>query len=173
MFFGAGFINPLCQTVLVAPSDTSWRSLPYSSTGCFHPSTACPGIFLNYLWNHQQCCWFLYVDMQLWWDIPPIPSPRKVMPTETCFDDVGRIVRICAQVSNKSRTTPAWQLDHVNPAYSWKRHIMKIIIIKIMITIIIEIITVTIMIKITAMALSFNYGYHWRTGCPGLNHVYP
>ena len=37
---------------------------------------------------------------------------------------------------NKSRTTPAWQLDHVNPAYSLKRHTM-IMIIKIMITIII------------------------------------
>ena len=37
----------------------------------------------------------------------------------------------------KNRTTPAWQLDHVNPAYSLKRHIMKIImIIKIMITVI-------------------------------------
>ena len=30
-------------------------------------------------------------DMQFWWDKPPIPSPRKCMPTETCFGDVGRI----------------------------------------------------------------------------------
>ena len=30
-------------------------------------------------------------DMQLWWDKPPIPSLRNCMPTETCFDDVGRI----------------------------------------------------------------------------------
>ena len=44
-------------------------------------------------------------DMQLWWDKSPIPSPRKRIPTETCFDDVGRIVKISAQVSNKSRTT--------------------------------------------------------------------
>ena len=29
-------------------------------------------------------------DMQLWWDKPPIPSPRNCMPGETCFDDVGR-----------------------------------------------------------------------------------
>ena len=35
-------------------------------------------------------------DMQLWWDKPPIPSPRKCMPSETCFDDVGRI---CACVT--------------------------------------------------------------------------
>ena len=35
-------------------------------------------------------------DMQLWWDKPPIPSPRKRMPGETCFDDVGRI---CACVT--------------------------------------------------------------------------
>ena len=35
-------------------------------------------------------------DMQLWWDKPPIPSPRKRMPSETCFDDVGRI---CACVT--------------------------------------------------------------------------
>ena len=36
-------------------------------------------------------------DMQLWWDKPPIPSPRRnCMPTETCFDDVGRI---CACVT--------------------------------------------------------------------------
>ena len=35
------------------------------------------------------------------------------------------------QPSNKSRTKPAWQLNHVNPAYSLKRHIMKIIIIMI------------------------------------------
>ena len=35
-------------------------------------------------------------DMQLWWDKPPIPSPRKGMPTETCFDDEGRI---CACVT--------------------------------------------------------------------------
>ena len=35
-------------------------------------------------------------DMQLWWDKPPIPSPRIGMPTETCFDDVGRI---CACVT--------------------------------------------------------------------------
>ena len=32
---------------------------------------------------------------------------------------------------NKSRKTPAWQLDHVNPAYWLKRHIMKIIMIMI------------------------------------------
>ena len=30
-------------------------------------------------------------DMQLWRDKPQIPSPRNCMPTETCFDDVGRI----------------------------------------------------------------------------------
>ena len=35
-------------------------------------------------------------DMQLWWDKPPIQSPRKCMPSETCFDDVGRI---CACVT--------------------------------------------------------------------------
>ena len=35
-------------------------------------------------------------DMQLWWDKPPIPSPRKRMPSETCFDDVGRI---CARMT--------------------------------------------------------------------------
>ena len=35
-------------------------------------------------------------DMQLWWDKPPIPSPKKCMPSETCFDDVGRI---CACVT--------------------------------------------------------------------------
>ena len=29
-------------------------------------------------------------DMQLWWDKPPIPSPRNRMPGDTCFDDVGR-----------------------------------------------------------------------------------
>ena len=29
-------------------------------------------------------------DMQLWWDKPPIPSPRNCMPGETSFDDVGR-----------------------------------------------------------------------------------
>ena len=29
-------------------------------------------------------------DMQLWWDNPPIPSPRNCMPGDTCFDDVGR-----------------------------------------------------------------------------------
>ena len=72
-----------------------------------------------------------------------------------------------------NRTTPAWQLDHVKPAHSLKRHIMKIIIIiKIMITIIIKIIIVAIII-ITTMTLSFNHGYHWRNGCPELNYVYP
>ena len=30
-------------------------------------------------------------DMQLWWDKPSIPSLRNCMPSETCFDDVGRI----------------------------------------------------------------------------------
>ena len=35
-------------------------------------------------------------DMQLWWDKPPILSPRKRMPGETCFDDIGRI---CACVT--------------------------------------------------------------------------
>ena len=29
-------------------------------------------------------------DMQLWWDKPPIPSPRNWMPGETYFDDVDR-----------------------------------------------------------------------------------
>ena len=29
-------------------------------------------------------------DMQLWWDKPPIPSPRNCMPGDTCFDDLGR-----------------------------------------------------------------------------------
>ena len=106
-------------------------------------------------------------DMQLWWDIPPIPSPRKAMPTETCFDDVGRIMRICAQVSNKSRTTPVWQLGHVYRCiHKTERHgnnnddNMKIIRI-----IISKIITATI-ISITIMTLSFNYGYYWRNGCP-------
>ena len=48
-------------------------------------------------------------------------------------------VRHVNKPGNKSRTTPAWQLDHVNPAYSLKRHIMKMImIIKIMIKIIIN-----------------------------------
>ena len=73
---------------------------------------------------------------------------------------------------NNSRTTPAWQLDHVNPAYSLRRHTM-IMIIKIMITIMIKIIIVTmIKITITTMVLSFNHGYHWRNGCPELNYVY-
>ena len=35
-------------------------------------------------------------DMQLWWDKPLISSLRNCMPTETCFDDVGRI---CACVT--------------------------------------------------------------------------
>ena len=44
MFFGAGFITPLCRTLhLVAPSDISWRSLPSSHIGCLRPSTAYPG----------------------------------------------------------------------------------------------------------------------------------
>ena len=38
----------------------------------------------------------IWRDAQLWWDKPPIPSPRKSMPTETCFDDVGTI---CACVT--------------------------------------------------------------------------
>ena len=77
--------------------------------------------------------------------------------------------------SNKNRTTPAWQLDHVNPAYSLKRHIMRrimIMTIKIMTAIIIRIIIVTIIIR-TIMALSCNHGYHWRDGCPEMNYVCP
>ena len=35
-------------------------------------------------------------DIQLWWDKPPIPSPRNCMPGETWFDDVGRN---CASVT--------------------------------------------------------------------------
>ena len=35
-------------------------------------------------------------DKQLWRDNPPIPIPRKCTPTDTCFDDVGRI---CACVT--------------------------------------------------------------------------
>ena len=35
-------------------------------------------ILKKHCWNHQQCCWFLYVDTwKLWWDKPPIPSPQK------------------------------------------------------------------------------------------------
>ena len=99
-----------------------------------------------YWWNYRQCCWFLYVEhATLVRHVPPIPSPRKVMPTETCFVDVGRIVRICAQIFHKSRTTPAWQLDHINPAYSLKRHIMKIMMmIKIKLKLIIIIIVTII-----------------------------
>ena len=106
-------------------------------------------ILKKHCWNHQHCCWFLYVDTwKLWWDKPQYRAPKKRMSTETRFDDVGGIEIISAQVSNKSRTTPAWQLDHVNPAHSLKRHIMKIIIIIIIkIILIITIKMKTIMIK--------------------------
>ena len=124
------------------------------------------------LWNHQQCCWFLYVKTCNFGETnPPIPSPRKGAPTETCFDDVGRIVRISGQVSNKSWTTPPWQLDHVKPGVFIKTAHPKMIMIKIMITI--TIIIVTIIISTTTMALPFNYGYNWRNGCPELNYVDP
>ena len=107
-------------------------------------------------------------DMQLWWDIPPIPSPRKAMPTETCFDDVGRIMRICAQVSNRSRTTPVWQLDHVyRRIHKTERHgNNNDDDIKIMITMIIIKMIIATIITITIMTLLFNYGYYWRNGCP-------
>ena len=58
-------------------------------------------------------------------------SRVHVLPARSGQHDAGWHV---SKPGNKSRTTPAWQLDHVNPAYSLKRHIMKIII-KIMITI--------------------------------------
>ena len=34
------------------------------------------------------------------------------------------------QSARAACTKPAWQLNHVNPAYSLKRHIMKLMIIK-------------------------------------------
>ena len=118
--------------------------------------------------------WFLYAETCNFGETNPRYRAPKRHANRDMFDDVGRIVRICAQVSNKSRTTPAWQLHHVNPACSVTRHqnsnhnnnkmIMMMIIKKII---------VAIMIAITMMALSFDYGYHWRNGCPELNYVYP
>ena len=54
-------------------------------------------VYINDYWNYDAVMeppTMLLVpicrDMQLWWDKPPIPSPRNRMPGDTCFDDVGR-----------------------------------------------------------------------------------
>ena len=50
-------------------------------------------------------------DMQFWWDKPPIPSLRNCMPTETCFDDVGRI-RACVTWSQMYVTLQSKNVFH-------------------------------------------------------------
>ena len=66
------------------------RCVPTISTILLQDSD-CKAIFVYFSWNHQQCCWFLYVETCNFGETnPQYRAPKKCMPSETCFDDVGR-----------------------------------------------------------------------------------
>ena len=73
-------------------------------------------------------------------DCRPVFMSTKFVLSSSSQHDAVRCAVWRKQTSGRSsrRTTPTWQLDHVNPVYSLKRHSMKMIMIIKMITIIIK-----------------------------------